>query len=198
MVMIAGRNYPTPLVVGGVAGVVVLIAGQRLLGAGRDTGASSDVAGGPASQLQAGATPVNDLSGDLGQFPATGSDYSWWDAGGDGGTPSFPVNQGPAPTQLPPTPTQPAPAPAPAPAPTPAPTTSPTTTTATYRLVVKQRTNVYSRPGGSVVDYVISATFTCTRSLSGGQWWYRIIGGNSRYLGKYLPAEPWFAITRLT
>jgi hypothetical protein len=113
VVTIAGRDYPTPLLVGGVAGVAVLVLGERLLGRGRDTGEPAA----PATST----TP--DLgSTDVGQFPAVGqqgdqSGYDWWDDGSDG-SPSFPPAPGPAPAP------GPIPRPAPAPAPAPAPTTT--------------------------------------------------------------------------
>lgn len=91
MVKIAGREYPTPLVVGGVVGVVVLVAGQRLLGGGTP----EEAAGDPAQKV-GGAGAVVPLDGtDVGQFPApgVGSSYDWWDDE-TGGVPAYPPASG--------------------------------------------------------------------------------------------------------
>lgn len=98
--IIAGRDYPTPLVVGGVAGVVALVVGQRLLGQSH-----------PADAGAAAAVPGVGQGGDVGQLPpptdptAGGSD--WWDAGGTGGAafPPAPINDPGSP--IPPTPVGP-------------------------------------------------------------------------------------------
>lgn len=142
---VAGRNVPTPVVLGGGIGLAVIL-GSRFLG--RGTPAPE------ASATSTGATPDPNIA-DVGQFPSAGgapafpsssgdpnADYTWWDPSAPPVSPP-PVNDPgyynpPTPIAPPmpgfeplppvgfPSPTPvPSPAPGPAPAPAPAPTAIP-------------------------------------------------------------------------
>jgi hypothetical protein len=65
-----------------------------------------------------------------------------------------------------------------------------------YRVSVDQSTPLYDKPSGTVVGHVTKATYTCTRSRSGGHWWYRIVNAGTN-IGHYMPAEPWMKVTKI-
>ena len=134
--MKVGRwDVPTPLVVGGVAGVGILVLGQRLTGQATPppTAPGADV----ATPGAGGGTGTSDLWGDaeVGQFPSfvpsvpsagssPGGDFGWWDSEAPpaappliNGTNPAPIADSPLSPVAPPAPTSPAVAP---------PTTGPT------------------------------------------------------------------------
>jgi hypothetical protein len=113
-VKLGGREYPTPLLLGGGA-VVVAVAGIQLLRGGPQD-APAPAEGAPAQGIGQGGSPTGDgEDGDAwgqlpagGAFPSAGGNSGWWDPGEptSGG-----VNTQPPVTTLPPTPITPTPAP---------------------------------------------------------------------------------------
>jgi len=64
-----------------------------------------------------------------------------------------------------------------------------------YRVVVNGTTPIYTHPDGTIIGHVSQATYTCTRAMSGGHWWYHIKAGGK--VRGYMPAEPWMEVTEL-
>ena len=150
VVKIAGRDVPTPLLIGGVAGVGILVLGQRLTGeAPAAPAAATDGGAGAVPSTSAG---VGDLWGDseVGQFPsfpAAGGGasaapapggYGWWD---DEAPPpaAGPINAPSAPTQPPETPISPV-----APPPPSSPVSTPPATSGTPYLYASVRAGSYT------------------------------------------------------
>jgi hypothetical protein len=111
-VKLGGREYPTPLVLGGGAVVVVLAGVQLLRGGPKDEPAPA--VSDPTQGLGQGGSATGDGGDEYGQIPPGGvfpsaGGSGWWDPS-DGGSGSGGINQGPDPTALPPTPIAPTPA----------------------------------------------------------------------------------------
>lgn len=129
-VKVGKYNVPTPLLIGGVAGVGILVLGQRLTGQAGPSEPIPDPAAGTPPTSGGGA--AGDLWGDeVGQFPSfpaaggtppsAGAGYEWWD---DEAPPAAaPINVVVPTVPVTQTPVSPAPAPTPVPV-APAPTTA--------------------------------------------------------------------------
>lgn len=170
-------NAPTPLVIGGVAGVGILILGQRLRGGG--TPAAVPAAAVPSD---GGGTGTSDLwgSSEVGQFPSfvpavpdagtsPGGGYGWWDPSAPPAPPppingvppvpdpvTTPISPGAQPVPLPILPPTPGPGAAPVPAArswAPAAMGAPPAS-ATGAIVVRGATyRFYSVVGGKITGY---------------------------------------------
>ena len=46
-----------------------------------------------------------------------------------------------------------------------------------YRVRITATTPIYDHPDGRITGHVSQATYTCTRVMSGGLWWYHIKAG---------------------
>lgn len=190
---IGGREYPTPLVVGGVVGVGVLVLGQRLLNRGTPAVPAAD------SQLAAGAAPVDGLAGNLGQFPAgsggvpafppSNGNYDWWDPGSvpPGGVINPPPDPGPPPPIGPPGP--------PPPHPVPVPVGQPPAAAAHYRATVSVATSLWNPAssrwvynGPNAIRRGTGLIVRAARYTVGGQSCYPV-SSPPAYAGDYVPAN---------